>query len=157
MRIVIGFIAAVLAVLLVHQPIIWGFIKAGLITAPPNGPAPAVYNMAAFGGAPVVIANAFKGFGFTGFPVLFNQMFWGGMWGVAYSLVNTKIPGPTLVKGLLYGLFMLVVANWIVIPAIRGTPMFAGLVPVRMAVGATINIGFCVALALIYSALRRDA
>ncbi len=157
MRIVIGFIAAVLAVLLVHQPIIWGFIKAGLITAPPNGPVPLVYNMAAFGGAPVAVANAFKSLGLPGFPVLFNLMFWGGLWGVGYALVNTKLPGPALVKGVIYGLFMLVIANWIVIPQLRGVPMFAGMVPVRMAVGATINIGFCVGLALIYSAMRRDA
>jgi uncharacterized membrane protein YagU involved in acid resistance len=157
MNIVVGFIAAVLAVVLVHQPIVWAFIKAGLITAQGSAPPPTVYNMAPFGGAPTAIAEAFKNFGFKGFPVIFNLMFWGGMWGVGYGLVNSKIPGPALIKGLLFGLFMLVVGNWIVIPLIKGTPLFAGMVPVRMAVGATINISFCVGLALIYRAMRRNA
>ena len=155
-RIIFGFIAGALATLIVHQPVIFGFIKAGLITAAPNAPPPMVYNMNAFNGAPAVIANLFKGFGLPGFPVILNLTFWGGIWGIAYGLLFTRVPGPTLLKGLAMAAVMLVLVNWMLLPTLRGQPTFAGWVPQRMAVGAAVNTAFCLGTAFLFSMFRRS-
>ena len=86
-RFVIGFIAAMLAVLVFHQPI--GMLCKALGLIPQYTP----YNMAAHPTAAPALASMFKGFGFAGWPSLFNLLFWGGLWGGLFGLFHDKLPG----------------------------------------------------------------
>jgi hypothetical protein len=150
-RIIIGFIAGMLAVLIIHQPLILLMGNLGLL--PPTAKA---YNMAALPNAPVVIANALKGFGLAGWPVLFNNLFWGGLLGTLFGLISGKLPGGMMIiKGLIFGLLVLVFSNWLLVPLLKSTPIFAGFVPLRMAVGAAISAGFGIGVGLFYGLLRR--
>ena len=157
-RILAGFIAGALAVLIFHQPIIIAFKAAGLI------PATAVtYNMGALASAPAAVADIFTKVGFAGFPTLFNQMFWGGLLGSLFGLIHGRIPGGfMLIKGIIYGLLVVVVSEWILLPFIKGMllgvpnqPFFAGFVPERMAVGAILQAGFGMGVGLFYSLMKR--
>ncbi len=144
-RIIFGFIAAAIAVVTVHQGIIYGLGAAGLL--PPTVRPWSLNPVAPFG-----------------VPTLANSIFWGGLWGSLYGLIHEKLPGgAALVKGLIFGLLVLVFSNWLLLPLIKGNifgqpnqVLFAGFVPVRMAISALILSGFGMATALIYSLLRRD-
>ena len=149
-RIILGFVAAMLAVLLVHQPVIAGLAAAKLL------PATAVaYNMEPLKNAPAVVASAFAGLGLKGWPTLFNTVFWGGMWGVLYALTFARLPVGGWLKGLLLGAFIMVFSSWMLIPWIRGQPLFAGYDPMRMMVTAMITLPFGIATAIFFGLMRR--
>jgi hypothetical protein len=82
-RIILGFIAAAVAVLIVHQPIILALATAKVIPA-------VAYNMEPLKTAPAVVASTFAGFGLKGWPTLFNSVFWGGLWGVLHALTFAR-------------------------------------------------------------------
>ena len=157
-RIVTGFIAAMLAVVFFHQPIGLLCKYLGLI------PQFNAYSMAAHATAVPAVAAFFKGLGFAGWPVMFNNLFWGGLLGGLFGLINHKLPsGIMMVKGLIFGLIVVVVSNWLLLPFIqdlRGIPnqvYFAGFNPMRMLAGAMIVGGFGLGTGLFYGILRRNA
>lgn len=166
MRLVIGFIAAMLSVLVFHQPIILLLSKIGLLPV-----TSVVYNMAPLANAPAVVANTLKGFGLTGWPILFNQLFWGGLWGVLFGAVHHRIPGGLmLIKGLIFGFLILLFSNWLLLPLIRGTLLglpnqayfanaFAGgaFDYMRLVPGLMIQGAFGIGLGLFYGLMRRNA
>jgi hypothetical protein len=148
-RILLGFLAAAIAVLIVHQPIVMLLNSMGYIPFK-------AYNMEAVKTAPTALAALFAQAGFKGWPGIFNQVFWGGLWGVVFAFVHHWLPGRSmLLKGFLFGMLILVFSNWIVLPLIRGTPMFANLVPLGLLMGVIIQGAFGTATALFYSMLRR--
>ena len=149
-RIIFGFLAAALAVLLVHQPIIFVLKMIGML--PPTA---TPYNMAAFAGAPAIVAATFAKFGFAGFPSLFNSVFWGGLWGILYGCIVERIPGHVVLKGLLFGLLVVILGNWLLVPLIKGGPLFANFDPMGMARGTIIQVGFGIGTAFLYSLMRR--
>ena len=151
-RIIFGFLAGAVAVLLVHQPIILILKAAGMLPA-----TAVVYNMAASAAAPAAIAAAFAKLGFAGLPSLFNLMFWGGAWGALYGLFYNQIPGGfAIIKGLILGLTATIVGNWLVIPLLAGQPLFAGFAPPRLLNGILINGGWGIGTGIIYSLMRRS-
>ena len=145
LRIVFGFLAAVLAVLIVHQPTIAALAAAKIL--PPTAVA---FNMEAFKTAPVFLTQAFTAIGFKGWPVLFNLMFWGGMWGIFYGVALAPLSMASWLKGLLLGLLVVVAGNWILVPLIKGGPLFSGFDPLRMSITALINMPFGIATGIIY-------
>jgi hypothetical protein len=148
-RLLTGFLAAAIAVLIVHQPIVWLFNSMGWVPFK-------AYNMEAVRTAPTALAALMTQAGFKGWPGIFNQVFWGGMWGVVFALIHTWLPGRSLaLKGFLFGMMILVLSNWIVLPLIRGTPMFSNFVPFGMLIGVLIQGAFGTATALFYGLLRR--
>jgi uncharacterized membrane protein YagU involved in acid resistance len=151
-RLMTGFLAAMLAVLVFHQPVIWALSTMGMMP-----PTTRVYNLAATPNGLPAIASLFKSMGFAGWPTLFNQMFWGGVLGLFYALLRPQLPGVTLLKGLLFGLLVVVISNWLIVPLLKGQPIFAGFVPASMMTGALISSAFGIGTALFYSLLRRDA
>jgi hypothetical protein len=159
-RSAIGFIAAMLSVLVFHQPIVMLLANAGLLPVTAKA-----FNMAAFPNAPAALAGVFKSLGFGGWPVLFNSLFWGGLWGAAFGLIQHRLPGGAFIlKGLVFGLIVAVLGNWILVPLIKGTilgapnlPFFAGFIPARMLTNILIQAGFGVGLGLFYGLLRRNA
>jgi hypothetical protein len=151
-RIIFGFLAGALSVLVLHQPIILILKTIGMIPA-----TAVVYNIDAHRNAPAVIANLFAGFGFKGFPIILNSIFWGGLWGILFAFIHPKLPGGLLIiKGIIFGLLLVILSNWIVLPLIRGEALFAGMVPQRLAVGALLQAGFGLGIGLFYGLLRRD-
>jgi hypothetical protein len=156
-RIVAGFIAGMLSVLLVHQVIIFGLASVGWLP-----PTTRVYNMGPLATALPTVADAFKRLGFLGWPILFNSLFWGGLWGVLFALVHPRLPGGLVVlKGLLFGLLMVVFSNWLALPLIRGTPVFNDFFKAfdvwRLIPGALIVGGFGMGLGAFYGLFRRGA
>ena len=148
-RIVFGFIAATLAVVTLHQVIVWALGPGlGAINWLPS-------TSRAWSTAP---------FGPLGVPLIVNSMFWGGLWGALYGLIHEKLPGGSpVVKGLVYGLSIVVISNWLLLPLIKGQifgqanqVLFAGYVPTRLAAGALILSGFGIATAVFYRLLRWD-
>ncbi len=147
MHIVVGFLAGVLAVLLVHQPMIWALATAKIIPA-------VAYNMEPLKNAPAVLAVTFTSFGLNGWPTLFNLMFWGGLWGALYGLAFVRLPLASWLKGLLLGLCVVIAGNWLLVPLAKGSALFGGLDPFRMAITSVINIPFGIATGVIYGLLR---
>lgn len=92
-------------------------------------------------------------------------MFWGGLWGALFALVYDRLPGSAAwLKGLIYGLLIAVVSNWVLLPLIKGQVfgqpnqvLFAGWNPQRMPVTAVIVGGYGLALGVIYGIIGRKA
>lgn len=156
-RVVAGFLAGILAVLVFHQLTGIALARAGLL------PTFNAYNMAAHPTALPAVTAFFKSIGFTGWPSIFNQAFWGGIWGIVFALLYGIIPGRgAIVKGLVFGILLVIISNWIVLPYVqtmRGLPnqvYFAGFVPQRMLIGLLLQMAFGLGLAIFYRMLRRD-
>ncbi len=131
---VLGFIAAALAVLTVHQSIVFLLDVSGLITRQAWSLAPT---------GPLQV------------PTIVNGVFWGGLWGSLMALVYHKIPGGAAwLKGLLFGWMMYIVSNSTLLPLIKGNPMFfGGDVNQALAVFLILS-GFGITTALIYNWLQ---
>lgn len=131
----LGFVAAVIAVLVAHQLMVLALYLIGWV---PNAP----YSFR---------PNAW------GVPQIINGMFWGGLWGIAFAFAAPKIPiAATWLKGIVLGLLgPLLIGGWIVMAAIRGQPFFAGFVPMRMLIGALILGAFGLGWIYIYQAIAR--
>ena len=108
-RIIIGFIAAVLSVLVFHQGMILLLRETGLFGIPRTA---LVWNLASN-------PRAF------GLPALVNQCFWGGLYGAVYGLLAPRVRLPMWVSGLIIGAATTLVSMFI-IAAIRGTPIGGG-------------------------------
>src|SRR5262245_118351 len=95
-RIVLGFIAAAISVVVVHEGIIYLLTQYGMIRGTPWGMQPIPP---------------------WGVPRLVNNIFWGGLWGALFGLVYALVPGGmSWLKGLIYGVFIVIVSNWILLP-----------------------------------------
>jgi hypothetical protein len=142
-RIVLGFIAAAISVLIVHEGIIYLLNAAGYIPGRGWSMTPAIPPW--------------------GVPRLVNNVFWGGLWGVLFALVYEWVPGGwSWLKGLIYGLFIVVVSNWVLLPLIKGQifglpnqVLFGGWNPQRMLIAVCIVGGFGLGLVLIYALIAR--
>jgi hypothetical protein len=145
-RAVLGFIAAAVSVVIVHEGIIYLLNAAGYIPSRGWSMTPAIPPW--------------------GIPRLVNNVFWGGLWGILFALVYDRIPGGMAwLKGLIFGIFIAVVSNWILLPLIKGQVfgitrppqvLFGGFDPTRMLVVLLIVGGFGLGLGIIYGLFARD-
>jgi hypothetical protein len=138
-RIIAGFLAGALAVAIFHQGIYLLLQTAGM---PLRGK---FWNL-----APAVSAY--------GIPTLFNQMFWGGLWGIVFAFLYHHVPGGQgWLKGFLFGMvFPMLLGSWLVVPLIKVEPVLAGLDPTRLLIGFLLNgVAYGIGLGLLYPALRR--
>jgi hypothetical protein len=140
-RIVLGFIAAAISVVIVHEGIIYLLTELGFIRS-------TAWGMQAI--AP------------WGVPRLINNIFWGGLWGILFALVYEWVPGGMAwLKGLIFGLFIVVASNWILLPLIKGRMFgvpnqvfFSNFDPHRMLAVVLIVGGFGLGLGIIYGLIR---
>ncbi|WP_439574427.1 hypothetical protein [Phreatobacter sp.] len=183
-RILLGFIAGALAVLMFHQPTIWGLTQLGLASG-------AVYQMT---------PNPW------GVPTIANQCFWGGMWGVLFVLLWDRqgwdargslmglffgisagliawgalhlafgdiravaialvfgvtiaafilLLGPEVLFGMVFGVMGPAMVNWVVLPLIRGQALFGGGAGGAIARTALIGAMFGLGLAVLLSLLEK--
>ena len=134
-----GFVAGTIAVLLFHQGM---YFVAKLAGVPLSGTAwNYAPNSAAFG-----------------LPTLLNQMFWGGLWGVLFAMISDRLPGPTVVKGIIFGsIFPMLLGSWLLVPLIKAQPLFSGAMKdgvMKLLPGLLLNgIAFGIGLALLYPML----
>jgi len=147
-QMVFGFIAAVISVLVVHQGIILALGQFGMTRSTPWAMRPLGYGP------------------FPGLPIILNTVFWGGMWGAVFGLVYEWLPGRwSWLKGLVYGILVVVLSNWILLPLIRQyvfnyppQALFAGFNgsnPMVLFPGFLILAGFGVGLGIIYGLIAR--
>jgi hypothetical protein len=101
----LGFLAAVISVLLFHQGM-WELLHLMRLMPPPY---------------PIDGVPPF------GVPRIVNLCFWGGVWGAVFGLVLPRLPGsqPIWVHGLGLGIAAALVGLFIV-PAIKGLPIAGG-------------------------------
>lgn len=136
----LGFVAAAIAVVTAHQLMYVLISAAGLANLQP-------WSM--------------RGIPPFGVPAILNGIFWGGLWGALFALIHDRIPGTAMwLKGLIYGLCILVVSNWFLLPLIKGQifgqpnqVLFAGGDPRRMLIGILILGAFGAALGWLYGML----
>jgi hypothetical protein len=132
-----GFLAGALAVLTFHQGMVFVLSTVGMIQSP-------VYAM--------------RGVPPYGVPTIVNQMFWGGLWGLLFATIADTLPHwPRLLLGGGFGVLGPMLASWFVVAPLKGNPIAAGWVPLRMLASLLINGCWGIGLALIYTGLRRWA
>lgn len=145
-RIVLGFIAAALSVLIVHQGIVYILGQLGMTRTAP-------WSLRPLGYGPV-----------SGIPVLLNNVFWGGLWGILFAFVYERLPsGMSWLKGLIFGCIIVLISNWTMLPLIRQyvfsyppQALFSGFVPMAMLNVLLIVGGFGLGLGIIYRLIARD-
>ena len=137
-RLLYGFLAAAVSVLVFHQTMVLAVGQAGLISAKPWSLDPV---------GPFAV------------PSLVNGMFWAGLWGVLFALIWPRIPGDSmLLKGAIFGLLGPILAGrWLLVPLIKGEPLFAGWNLTTMAAHVLIGLAFGAGLAWIYGKLTAAA
>jgi hypothetical protein len=141
-RIVLGFLAGAIAVLIFHEGVIYLLGTAGYIANRAWSMTPQIPPW--------------------GVPRLINNVFWGGLWGSLFALLYAWIPGGMAwLKGLVYGLFIAVISNWFLLPLIRGryfgvgdTAFFSGWDAQRMLITIAIVCAFGLGLGIIYGLVR---
>jgi hypothetical protein len=135
-RLAFAFVAGAIAVVIFHQGMVFLLY---LMKQVPNFP----WNT---GGA----VGPFK------VPVLVNQMFWGGIWGMGFAAFGHLIPAAnTALRGAIYGLvgpFFL--GNGVLVPLFKGGPYLWGGNTTRMILGSLIGAAFGAGLAVILKAMR---
>lgn len=137
-----GFVAGALAVAVFHQGMYLLLKQSGVPLS----------------GRPWNFAPAPQAFGM---PTLFNQMFWGGAWGVLFAHGFERWPGDRAwLKGLLFGIvFPMLLGSWLLVAAIKGQPLFAGFLidfnPVRLRNGFLLNgVALGIGIGVLYPSLH---
>jgi hypothetical protein len=127
----LGFIAGVLAVAIFHQGMVFLLSAIGMIHG------------SVYATRPVPPFEV---------PVILDQMFWGGVWGIVYAAIADRLPQawPRLLTGFLFGAIGPVLVAWFVVAPLKGQAVMAGGDLNRMAAGILINGAFGVGVALIY-------
>lgn len=119
-KLLFGFIAGFIAVLLFHQPALALLTELGLAKATTYAlsPTPPL-------GVPRVISIAF----------------WGGVWGVAYAAIEHRFPrgGAYWLCAFLFGAILPTLVAWFVVAPIKGLPVAGGWQASRMLTGFIIN------------------
>lgn len=120
-RIIAGFLAGALAVLIFHQGMYVLMQQMGLPLrgSPWNVTGttdlwPELFKMAKL--APLKV------------PVIASQTIWGGLFGILFAYMINSIPGGlAIIKGLIFGMiFPMLLGSWLIVAYVKGTPLFAG-------------------------------
>jgi hypothetical protein len=119
-RIVAGFIAGALAVMIFHQGAYWLMkYQFGLpLAAEPWRMNPAVLWPELFRALKMQAPSI---------PTLVHQSIWGGLWGILFALILHRVPGGIApIRGLVFGMmFPMLLGSWLLVPLVKGTPMLA--------------------------------
>jgi hypothetical protein len=106
-KLLLGFGAGFIAVLLFHQPVLAllsqiGFAKANVYSL--NATAP------------------------LGVPQVISLAFWGGVWGIVFAAVERRIPRGSLywIYAFAFGAIFPTVAAWFIVAPLKGLPMAGG-------------------------------
>ena len=119
-KLVLGFIAGFIAVLLFHQPVLallaqFGFAKATTYSFSATAP--------------------------LGLPQVISLSFWGGVWGVIFAVVEHSFPRGARywLYAFLFGAIFPTLVAWFVVAPMKGQPLAGGWQATRMVTGFVIN------------------
>jgi hypothetical protein len=133
-----GFVAGALSVVVFHQGMV---LLLWLLSQTPNFP----WNL--------------KGsVGPMGIPVLVNQMFWGGLWGIGFAALGHMIPiAQTALRGAVFGLLgPFLLGGGVLVPLLKQTGQFFWTWPApRYLIGGLIGASFGMGVALIMGLLAK--
>jgi hypothetical protein len=135
---ILGFVAGAISVLVFHQGMIFLLY---MMKQTPNFP----WNVTAMKTG-------------MGLPILVNQMFWGGLWGVAFAAIGHMIPiAHNILRGAVYGLIgPFLLGGGVLVPLLKQTgPYFWAWPGQRWIVGALIGAAFGAGIAVILRALAK--
>ena len=120
LRLLFGFVAGFIAVLLFHQPALAVLNQIGIAQAN-------VYS--------------FKATAPLGVPQVISLAFWGGVWGIVLAAVEGRFPRGARywVYAFLFGAIFPTLVAWFVVAPLKGLPMAGGWQPNRMITGLVIN------------------
>jgi hypothetical protein len=96
-----------------------------------------------------------------GVPQILSLSFWGGVWGVAFALVEGRIPRGAAYwfYAFLFGAIFPTLVAWFIVAPLKGQPVAGGREAARMLTAVLINgawgLGTAFLLALGENALRR--
>jgi len=135
-RLMVGFVTGFLSVLIFQSGLIAILHAAGAVSFAPWGMAPVPP---------------------FGVPRSLSAAFWGGLWGVAYALLEPRLtarlgwwPG-----GLAFGAVLPVLVLWFVVMPLKGLPVGGGFAPSGVLVGIVLHAVFGLGTAIIFrSGLR---
>ncbi len=154
-RVIAGFLAGALAVIIFHQGMYVLMQQMGL---PLRG---SPWNMTS---APlwVELTRSLKMQPLT-LPVIANQAIWGGLFGILFAFLVDRMPGGlSIVKGFIFGcIFPMLLGRWLIVALVKGTPIFAGAFTKGFDITALRNgflldgLAFGVGLGLLYPILLR--
>jgi hypothetical protein len=108
-RALLGFIAAVISVLIFHQGM-WAVMHFAGLMPPPYPTTPTVP---------------------LGLPAIASMCFWGGLYGAVFGLLAPRLKAPLWRSGLVLGLIAAVV-GWTIVAPLKGQPVFGGFIPINM-------------------------
>ena len=133
-----GFIAGFLAVLIFHQAAVLVLHLASLTPA-----------------APWRLTPTWP----LGVPAVLSAAFWGGLWGVAYALLEPRLtarlgwwPG-----GLAFGAVLPVLVLWFVVLPLKGQPVGGGFAPSGVLLAIVVHAAFGLGTALVFQSDLRLA
>ena len=133
----LGFVAAAIATVTVHEFINFVLLKAGLFPRVPWSMAPAAV---------------------TGVPQIVSDMAWGGLWGSIFAAIYPSVPGHGLtMKGLIFGILgPALVGVFILLPLLTGRfPLFFGGDPKMIGSVLLILAGFGATTGFLYGKLAK--
>jgi hypothetical protein len=129
-RVVLGFVAGAVSVLVFHQGTLAVLHAIGLTPATAFSLQPT---------APL------------GVPRLLSAAFWGGMWGLAFVASDRRLPRrpSSVLVGALFGALGPTLVAWFVVAPLKGQPLAAGGVPSAMLTGVLVNAAWGAGTALL--------
>jgi hypothetical protein len=131
MRLVVGFVAGFLSVLIFQMATIALLQAAGV-----------AFPFAAWSMEPVPP---------FGVPLSLSAAFWGGLWGIVYALLEPKLTARLgwAVGGLVFGILPVLVL-WIVVLPLKGLPVAGGFTLPGMLIGIIVHVAFGFGTALFF-------
>jgi hypothetical protein len=137
-KLLLGFAAGFFAVLIFHQPALALLTKIGLAQA-------TTYSM-----------QSTLPFGV---PQVLSISFWGGVWGLAYALVESRFPRGARywVCAFLFGAILPTLVAWFVVAPLKGAPPAGGWEINRMITGFLINGAWGAGTGLLLAAMTKHA
>ncbi len=136
-NLLLGFIAAAIAVVTTHEVINYVLLQAGMFPRIPWSMAPAAV---------------------TGLPQIVSDMAWGGLWGVLFAAIGSSLPGSSwTMKGLIFGVLgPALLGVFILLPLITARfPLFFGGDPKLLISVLLILAGFGATMGFIYGKLAK--
>ena len=119
-KLILGFVAGFIAVLLFHQPVLALLTQIGFAKA---------------------TTYSFNATAPLGLPQVISLSFWGGVWGVILAVIEHRFPrgGLYWLYAFLFGAIFPTLVAWFVVAPLKGLPLAGGWQAARMITGFMIN------------------
>lgn len=157
-RIIAGFIAGALAVLIFHQGMY-------LLMQQYGGPYGIKLGGTPWRTAPIALwPELFAALKMQAIsvPAIASQSIWGGLWGILFAFMVDRLPGGlTLIKGFVFAcIFPMLLGSWLLVAMVKGNPILGGAMAkggfdiMALRNGFLLNgVGFGIGLGLLYPLL----